>query len=156
MICYEITNPSDAATFLAPDREVALAGLAFIGHGACGGKPLMRDGKPLPDTEVEALRVPIFLFGGYDDWWPQQGWVEEPIGAVLRERTTELVAALRSCAYGDAEDRFTYDSACAAITDPDLLAKFKADWEDRRRGSMNAIVKRAWKAADAIEKREAA
>lgn len=38
MICYEIVNPSDMATFLAPDRDIALAALAFIGDGAYGGK----------------------------------------------------------------------------------------------------------------------
>lgn len=156
MIVYEITNPSDMATFLAPDREIALVALVFIGEGAYGGKPLSCDGKTLSVVDAESAEVPIFLFGGYEAWWKANGWTEEPVEKVLRERKSELVAALRSASYGDLEDRRTYDAACAAITDPEKLAAFRQSCEDRRRSSMNRIVHRAWAYADAIEKREAA
>ena len=156
MICYEIINPSDAATFMAPDRTVALAVLGFIGQGHYGGKPLERDGERIPEEEVDALTVPIFLFGGYEEWWKSQGFASEPIEEVVKTRPGELVAALRSTAYGHLEDRKTYDSACAAIDDPAKLAQFKSDWEDRRRSSMNRIVQRAWLIADRLETKEAA
>lgn len=157
MICYDIINPSDAATFLAPDREIAVATLALIAEGHYAGQALARDGKRLPEHEAEALRVPLFIGdGSYEEWWQQAGYSEGPIEVVFRTRQAELVAALRSVAYGDLEDRRTYESACAAITEPDKLAQFKRDWEDRRRTSMNRIVQRAWAWADKIEKREAA
>jgi len=156
MICYDIANPSDAATFLAPDRTVALTVLALIGEGAYGGTPMARDGERLEKSEQDALRVPIFLFGGYEEWWKAEGFPAEPIGATIAERKVEVIASLRSVAYGDLEDRRSYDSACAAIDDPEKLKKFKSDWEDRRRSSLNKIVKRAWAIAEAIERDKAA
>lgn len=159
MICYEIVNPSDAATLLAPSREIALAALAFIGQGSYAGNPLELDGHEVNKAESDALYVPIFISGvceRYDQWWHRVGYIEEPIAAAMRDRKGEVVAALRSCAYGRLEDRRTYESAIAAITDPEKLSKFKRDWKDRRRSSMNRIVQRAWAMADAIEKEEAA
>lgn len=156
MICYEIINPSDMATFMAPDRTIALAVVGLIGAGHYGGKPLERDGERIPKDEVDALTVPIFLFGGYEEWWKAQGFASEPIEAVVQTRLGELVSALRSTAYGGLEDRKTYDSACAAIDDPAKRDQFKKDWEDRRRSSMNRIVQRAWLYADRLETREAA
>lgn len=157
MICYDVINPSDSVTFLAPDRTIALAVLVFVGEGHYVGKPLERDGRPIDPAEDEALYVPMFWGdGSYEAWWRANGWAEEPIEQALRDRKAEIVAALRSCAYGNLEDRKTYESACAAITDASNLERFKREWEDRRRSSMNRIVQRAWAYADRIEKQEAA
>lgn len=152
MLCYEIVNPSDAATMLAPDREVALAALAFIGEGAYAGRVIARDLRSIGDDEAEPLAVPMFFGDTYDAWWKAAGYTDEPIDTVLRTRKGELVTALRSVAYGSLEDRRTYESAISAITDPDKLAAFKREWEDRRRSSLNAIAKRAWAWADHIER----
>ncbi|MFZ4807519.1 MAG: hypothetical protein ACOYLQ_09700 [Hyphomicrobiaceae bacterium] len=157
MIVYEIINPSDAATFLAPDRTIALAVLALLGEGWYGVTPLERDGQRILEEEAKLIFVPPFIGkGAYESWWRSAGYTEEPIEVALKTRAAELVAALRSCSYGDLEDRKTYDSACNAITDPEKLKTFKSEWEDRRRSSMNRIVQRAWAWADRIEEREAA
>lgn len=156
MICYDVVNPSDACTFLAPDREIALAVLAFLGEGAYAGRPIAKDLKPIGEGEVERLEVPIFMFGrSYDGWWKDH-YAQEPIGAALTARPAEVVAALRSTQYGRVDDRIAYQSACNAITDPERLKTFQAEWEDRHRSSLNAIVKRAWIYADRIEATEAA
>lgn len=155
MICYEIVNPSDMCTFLAPDREIALGVLALVGEGFYGGRALARDGKNILDDERAKLDIPLFLSGittPYEDWWRREGWSEEPLERVLKTREPALVAALRTVQYGDLEDRRTYDSALAAIDDDAKRAAFKRDWEDRRRSSMNRIVQRAWRIADGIEK----
>jgi len=154
MLCYEIVNPSDAATLLAPDREIALAALALIAEGRYAGRAIARDLEPIDEAAAKPHYVPLFLFNGpegYEDWWRAAGWTEEPVGKALRERKAEVVAALRSCAYGRLEDRRTYQSACAAITDPAKLAAFKTEWEDRRRSSLNAIVQIAWRLADRVD-----
>lgn len=157
MITYEIINPSDAATFLAPDRTVALAALAFIGEGFYGGTPIERDGQRILEDEKKLLCVPLFIGNGtYETWWRDAGYPEEPIEQAMKDRSAEIVAALRSCSCGDLEDRKKYDSACRAITDPEKLETFKREWEDRRRSSMNRIVQRAWAWADRIEQREVA
>jgi len=158
MICYDIVNPSDACTFLAPDAQIAVAVLAFLGEGSYAGTAVARNGERISETDANSLKVPLFLSitrPTYVEWWRENGWTECPIAAAMRDRKAEVIAALRSCAYGDLEDRATYDAACAAITDPDKLAEFKRGHEDRRRSSMNAIVKRAWAWADKLEKYEA-
>lgn len=152
MLCYEIINPSDQATLLAPDRAVAIAALAFIGEGAYAGRVIAKDLQEVSEEDAAAGRVPLFFGMSYEDWWKAAGYDEEPIGKVMRERKAEVVAALRSVAYGGLDERRTYQSALNAITDPDKLAAFKREWEDRRRSSLNAIAKRAWAWADHIER----
>lgn len=155
MLLYNIINPSDACTFLAPDRTIALAALVFMGEGHYAGRAIARDLAPIGRDVAEQHDVPLFLSGisePYEDWWKRAGYGEEPVGLVMRERKGELVAALRSTAYGNLEDRCTYASALAAITDEAKRAEFVRGWEDRRRSSMNRIVQRAWAWADRIEK----
>lgn len=157
MICYDIVNPSDETTFLAPDRDIALAVVAFVGEGRYAGQALARDGKRLSEAEADTLYVPMFFDdGSFENWCQANGYPDNPLAPIMESRKAEVVAALRSCAYGDLEDRRTYDAACDAITDPDKLAEFKRACEDRRRSSMNCIVLRALAIADAIEKRWAA
>lgn len=55
---YEIINPSDELFFDAPSLEIAAAVVVLLGQGQYGGEPV--DG---------GERVPIFLFGGHDDWY---------------------------------------------------------------------------------------
>lgn len=159
MICYDVINPSDACTFLAPDRTVALVALIFMGEGMYAGRAIARDLEPISRADAEPLDVPLFISNitpSYDDWWKDAGYTEEPVGLVLRTRKADLVAALRSAAYGDLEDRRTYTSALDAITDDEKRAEFVRAWEDRRRSSLNRIVQRAWAWADRIEKGEVA
>ena len=157
MICYEIVNPSDQATFLAPDREIALAVVSLLGEGWYAGKPLARGAAALSDDEVARFEVPIFIGdGSYESWWQRRGYPGDPLAKTLSDRGPEVAVALRSVAYCGLEDRRTYDAACAAITDSEKLAEFQRSHEDRRRSSLNAIVKRAWAWADSIEKMEAA
>ncbi len=152
MLCYDVINPSDATTFLAPDRAVALAALVLVAEGHYAGRAIARDLAPIePD---EALDVPLFLeriCTPYEEWCRAAGYTSDPIDAVMASRTAELTAALRSFQYGDLEDRRTYQSALDAITEPAKRAAFVKGWEDRRRSSMNRIVQRAWLIADRLE-----
>lgn len=157
MIIYEIVNQSDMCTFVAPDRDVALAVVALVGEGMYAAKPLTCGGARLTKTQEDELYVPMFFGGGaYETWWRDEGFTSEPLETILKDRKSDTIAALRSCAYGGLEDRLTYDAACAAITDPVKLDEFKRGHEDRRRSSMNRIVQRAWVYADRLKKKEAA
>lgn len=157
MILYEIVNPSDKCTFMAPDRDVALAVVALVGEGMYAAKPLMCGSTRITKAQEDELYVPMF-FGAnaYETWWRDEGFTSEPLHTILKDRELDVITALRSCAYGGLEDRLTYEAACAAITDAAKLEEFKRGHEDRRRSSMNRIVQRAWAYADAIEKKEAA
>lgn len=58
LLSFELINPSDPFTFKARSLEVAAQAVLLIGNGAYGGKSL--DG---------GEDVPIFLFGGNDEWF---------------------------------------------------------------------------------------
>lgn len=160
VICYEIVNPSDHATFLAPDRDIALAVVTLISEGMYAARCLAVDGQPWKESAVgpaETLDVPFFIGDdSYESWWRARGYAQEPLTGILKDRRPEVAAALRSVAYCTLDDRLMYDAACAAITDPDKLAAFKQQHEDRKRSSFNRIVQRAWTWADRIERSAAA
>jgi hypothetical protein len=58
---FELINPSDPYTFTAPDLETAALAVVLLGRGQYGGKSL--DG---------GEDVPIFLFGGHDEWFAEK------------------------------------------------------------------------------------
>jgi hypothetical protein len=59
-LSFELVNPSDMYTFSARSLEVAAQAVLLLGEGAYGGKSL--DG---------GKDVPIFLFGGHDEWFKE-------------------------------------------------------------------------------------
>lgn len=157
MILYDIVNPSDACTFLAPDRQIALVVTIFVGDGFYAGTPISRGDTALTDEERSSLDVPLFIAGisePYDDWW-KRNFSEEPAEAALSKRRAEVIAALRTVTYGDAERRRWCDRALAAIDDHAKRQAFIEQWEDENRSSLNAIMKRAHAWAAALEKEAA-
>ena len=58
---YEITNPSDPYTIEAPTLCIAGAATLLLGEGRYG-----------LEAEGEGKGMPIFLFGGSDEWWAEQ------------------------------------------------------------------------------------
>ena len=153
MICFNVVNPSDATTFLAPDRDIALAAIMLVSNGKYAAEPLARDLRvKLSEEEERAAQVPLFLFAAtYECWWREQGFAADPVEGIVTRRRAEVAAALRSFAYGDLQDRRTYESALKAITCPVLRQQFQSEWENDRCSSMNRIVQRAWAWADQLE-----
>lgn len=115
---YELINPSDPYTFIADDFETA-ALVVFMLSPAYGAKD--KEGKN---------RVPIFLFGESDseDWYIKQ--FERNSYDGLKAKKKEVSDALKSMMLGHFEDRWRYEAALSAITEPDKREKFIADWQD--------------------------
>jgi hypothetical protein len=63
----------------------------------------------------------------------------------------ELIACLRTFCTGSWKDRKLFDSAVAAIDDPEKRAAFIADWDDKKRSSLTEITNRAHRIADGLE-----
>ena len=137
---YELINPSDQTHFEAPNLLVAALVTFLLGQGQYGAKP----------EDDEAAEVPIFLFGGADEWWSEHFPDEQMEGAADRHREV-LVRSLRSVCYGDLRERRLYDDALAAITDEQKRAEFIESWNDKHRSSLNNIMGRAHKFAERFE-----
>lgn len=144
----DIINPSDACMMITDDREAAAIAVVLIGNGQYGLEQLdAKDGE-------EPFKVPMFLFGGHDEWWTRTFGHNFETGAKLYadEKAGLLIDALRSVVYGKPADLDAYNDAMELITQPDRQEEFKRRWNDRRRGSLNNIGKVAHGLATAMAK----
>lgn len=137
---YEIVNPSDPVTVDAPSFEGALFATVLLGGGQYFGKP----------AEEGKEKVPGFLFGGFDVWFEERYGGREAQD-LLDEHRADVIATLRSACTGSVADRCLFDSALAAITDPDKRAEFLLTWDDQKRTSLNDIARRAHQIADKLD-----
>lgn len=137
---YKLANPSDPYTFVADDLETA-ALVVFMLSTAYGA-----------NTKSGEVAVPIFIFGGAEEWYAKQFGrnIEEGITA----KKEQLIAALKSMTLGNFEDRRRYEAALAAITEEDKKAEFIAKWQDGR-SSLNDIGTHSHKLAEALLEQEA-
>lgn len=136
---YDLVNPSDAVTFVAPDLKIAACVTILLGGGQYGADPI----------EEGAESVPIMIFGNGDAWWTEH--FDEPRDGVVERHADAIAEALRTVCYGGSKTRALFDSALAAIDDPEKKAAFVAEWNDRHRTSLNNIMGRAQDLAARVE-----
>lgn len=84
-IRYELVNPSDTIFLQAEDLRTAILCAIYVGEGAYGLKTV-------DDTVV----MPLFLFGGADEYLIEKFGSLEKVREYALERPAELVACLRS------------------------------------------------------------
>ena len=118
--------------------------VVLLGSGRYAAEPL----------EEGVEKVPLFLFGGSEEWWAQHGDGQPMEGMVDRHIAT-LVPALRSVCVGRASDRRLFDMALESIDDPVKKAAFVEKWNDEKRFSLNDIMGRAHHYAERLEARMA-
>ncbi len=128
---YEIINPSDAITFRADDEKVAVALAILLGNGQYG---LHReDGKK---------DYPFLLFANEEQinecLKPYFNNVEEMF-EYAKDHAEDMVIAFDSVVTADKSWRIDYDKALELITDEKERQKYKDDFNDRHRSSMNNI-----------------
>lgn len=130
MLKYTLHNPSDPYTFLASDQEVAalVIGILSTTFGAD------------TEDENEDTRIPIFIFGGYNEWY-QDRFSRAPKEG-LKARKKEVGEALQSFVLGGFKDRDRYNAALEAIDDPAKRDAFMQKWHDGRT-SLNDIGSQA-------------
>lgn len=142
---YELYNPSDPYTFIAADKEVAALA---VGHLSLAFGAGTKD-------EAEENRVPIFLFGGFDEWYQEE--FDRTPTEDMAARKKEVGDALASFMLGRFEDRARYNAALEAIDDPAKAEAFKEKWQDRRTslknigGVAHSIGKKLLKATGRME-----
>jgi hypothetical protein len=121
---YDIINPSDSATFYAPDLQVAALSMFLLSNGQFGADAI--------DTDKEN-NVPTFLMGGAIEWWDAR--FEISIADALGQRASDVADALSSVALGDVSERVNFDSGLAAAHDGGTAEAFRHTWNDTRRKS---------------------
>ena len=141
MILYELVNPSDAYTFLAPSVLIAAAAVTVVGEGSYGAKPVEDDGSE---------SVPVFLLGGLEEWFKEHGI--EDVGDYINAHRPAVAACLDSFLIGSYEDRKRMERVVSVISDPAEKAKAHDAWHDERRTSMNDIGARAKHFAEVLRR----
>lgn len=128
---YEIINPSDPYSIVASDPRTVFWVAILLGQGSYGFDPVGDNG---------AERVPLFLFGGAEEWWderydvaPQQ-WYEE--------NRISVADALDTVMLGPPTRRSPDDMPDASV-------------HDDGRTSMNDIGRAAWELAENIREKAA-
>ena len=125
---FELINPSDPYTFIAPDLEVA-ALTVFLLSTMYGAK-----------SEDGELEVPILLFSDPKEWYRKKFGRTADEGLKIRKK--EVAEALGTFMLGDFADRKRYETALRAITDPEKREEFMKEWQDNR-SSLNDIGTKA-------------
>ena len=125
MIEYELINPSDPYTFLAKTKESAALAVFLLGtmYGAS------------PKDDNEEKRIPVFLFGGAEEWYRKEFGRSTEAG--LKAEKQNVADALLSFMYGSFEDRRRYKAALNAITDEEKKKVFMEEWQDGRTSMKN-------------------
>lgn len=141
---YDIINPSDPVTMEAKTFEAALIATLLVGGGQYAAKPV-----------EEGEEVRLFLFGGFDAWFEER-YPGKKLDELIDENRADATAALRSFCTGSVNDRRLFDAALTAITDESKRQQFLAEWDDRKRSSLNQITKRAHAIADQVEAKASA
>ena len=128
---YELINPSDPYTFLAKTKESAALAVFLLGTMYLG---TMYGASPKDDDEEK--RIPVFLFGGEEEWYQEEFGRSTEEG--LEKEKKNVADALLSFMDGHFEDRRRYEAALKAITDEEKKKEFMREWQDGR-SSLNNI-----------------
>lgn len=121
----ELTNPSDAVTFIGDDPKIAGVTVLILGNGCYG----------LTDEKGNEF-VPLMIFGSHESWLADNGI--DDLGAFIETNAAAIADFLDTCAYGHIRDRQAFDEAIKRMT-PENAAEHRKWWNERNRSSMNNI-----------------
>lgn len=82
---YEIINPSDRYTIEHSDFLALAAACVLLGNGQYALAPIDHEGE----------KVPMFLFGGFDEWWSEHS-PDVDIGGYLEANKRAVAEAMES------------------------------------------------------------
>jgi len=141
---FEIINPSDKCTIVAPDLEIAGLACCLIGVGKYALQEIGGTNE-----------VPLFLFGGQDEWFVDNFGVafDEALDRALANRGHELAACLESTLVGDEKERDQFDALVASAKTDKEREDIVLKWNDEHRSSVNDICGRAQRFAANIRLR---
>lgn len=141
---YELINPSDCVTLECDDTAVAAVVCILLGNGQyaldCPSNP--------------QKNIPLFMFGGFEEWWNAQ---KPAIGMTLNEfidaNTEKICVALESCMGMRISERENILKAKEHMSDEEWR-KYIMKVNDDNRSSMNDICGRAFKIAEKLRAKQ--
>ncbi len=146
MTLYEVINPSDDVTFRAADPKIAIGVTMVVGEGQY----------PLED-EKSTNYPTMFLSGKKEDadkgLQPYFTSVENML-EYLDAHLQETIDALESFSVVSIAGRVDFEKALEAIDDPEKRKKWREEFEDRHRSSVNNICGYAHKMTNIYKKRQ--
>lgn len=125
---YEIINPSDAYGIEGDFLPCAVAVL-MLGTGQYGLKPF--------EQADNAEEMPLMVFGGADRWLEEHGITD--LNTYIRDNRIALAEVLDTVVI----DPSSYSLAKSCLPDGADMSKFREQWHDKHRTSMNDIGGRA-------------
>ena len=143
-ILYDLVNPSDKYTFLARSGKIASAVAFILGDGMYGVECLRYE--PSEEEKPQGM----LGFAGEDAIRDHFGC---DIIDFLDSNLEEIAESLESVIIGGEGDRHLFFSAMEKISDDDERKKFRDEWIDKKRSSMNNIQERADKWALVLRKK---
>jgi hypothetical protein len=134
---YEIVNPSDPITIEADDLVIAQVATIILGRGRYG----------LTDESGNEV-LPLFLFGGFDQWAKKNQF---DVDKIMKERWAEIADCLETTVVVGISERRAILAAVGSHG-KEAIERFN----DERRSSMNDISGYAHKIAERIREQHRA
>ena len=141
MKVYEIINPSDMMTIEAEELKVAVISILHVSNGAYG----------LENVDDEKDEFPIFLLGGWREWWKEK-YKDDP-DEYADKHEKEIIDCLNSVMLGDANDRKLYKTGIDLMKDEESKETFKKQWHETKCSSMNDIAGACWQTAKLLKEK---
>lgn len=88
---FDLINPSDTYHFEAKDLEIAAVMVCVLGGGKYAAEAMGED-------KAEANNVPLFLFGGHDEWFTRKFGMrfEDTVEHCIQHRRGDLAKSFAS------------------------------------------------------------
>lgn len=141
---FYVINPSDAYTIESNRFDVAVAAILLVGRGYYG-----LDGA---DNDYDMPVLAFFSKETQNTWLKENG--VEDLRRFIDVNKFEIAECLDSIMIGGIEDRKAYDKGLELIETEENRQKWKDDWHDQRRTSMNNIGQSAWNYAKRLRDEE--
>lgn len=135
----EITNPSDSMTIETDD--ITAAGMGILLVSSMYG---------LTDAEGNTI-LPITAFGGLKKWVEDHGITD--IDQYVSNNAEKIADILDTVLYGKASDREIFNKAIEKMS-PEDAVKFRDEWNNQKRSSLNDIGKRCHSVAATLRLKE--
>ena len=134
---WEIVNMSDPYTIRGDFELVSLA-IGILGKGKYAGMEIDGD-----------RRIPLFIFGGTDQWFMEQFGVSFD-NSFLRVDKNALADVFDSVVIGSADDRQEFEAIIHGFSTDSACKAFRLERHEKMLSSMNDIASYAYSIADSL------
>ncbi len=138
---FEIINFSDTYTLESKDFGTACIAALLLGEGQYAIQQV--DGN---------LEMPIFLFGGCDEWFCQQFdmGLSDYMDQITNQGWRQIAECLDGVVIGNSQKREIYKQNFIQLESNESKKEWRDRWHEEHRSSLNNIGARSWALAQRI------